>query len=171
MMAWPRHLRWSYGPNFSHFLDVPRTDNLFNRKRQLICLGEMASAGLNTVPHFSAVMPRDWTFWKDFLRSNAGRSAMSPSRFQDRGNKLGVEGTKVVQRLSRLRDELGRSLHLILIGAGQFLTRVACEFDEFTLIDSAPFMKGVKRRSFDDTKAGRAWVEKRDLRPASRSTI
>src|SRR5262249_45829852 len=26
----------SIGPNFSHFLDVPRTDNLYNRRRQLI---------------------------------------------------------------------------------------------------------------------------------------
>jgi hypothetical protein len=147
------------GPNFSHFLDVPRTDNLFNRKRQLICLGEMASEGLNTVPHLSAAMPRDWSFWKDFLRSNATIRHVA-AEFQT-GNKRGVEGTKVIQRLSRLRDELGRSLHPILIGAGQFLTRAACEFDEFTLIDSAPFMKGVKRRSFDDTKAGRAWVEKR----------
>ena len=34
------------GPNFSHFLDVPRTDNLFNRKRQLICLEELHRAGI-----------------------------------------------------------------------------------------------------------------------------
>ena len=33
------------GPNFSHFLDVPRHDNLFNRKRQLLCLSEFVEAG------------------------------------------------------------------------------------------------------------------------------
>jgi hypothetical protein len=149
------------GPNFSHFLDVPRTDNLFNRKRQLICLGEMAAAGLNPVPHLSAVMPGDWSFWKDYLRSNTSVRQVAVE-FQT-GNKRGAEGTKAVLRLSRLQDQLGRSLHPILIGPAQFLTRVASEFDDFTLIDSNPFMKGVKRMAFDASKAGRSW----DPRPTS----
>ncbi len=147
------------GPNFSHFLDVPRTDNLFNRKRQLICLDEMGEAGLNPVPHLNAVMPGDWSFWKDYLRSNNSIRQVAVE-FQT-GNKREVEGSKTVLRLSRLRDQLGRDLHPILIGGTQFLTRVAYEFDEFTLIDSTPFMKGVNRMAFDSSKAGRAWVEKR----------
>ena len=155
------------GPNFSHFLDVPRTDNLFNRKRQLICLAEMAAAGLNPVPHLNAVMPGDWVFWKDFLRSNASIRHVAVE-FQT-GNKRGIQGTKAILRLSRLRDELGRSLHPIVIGAAQFLTRLASEFDDFTLIDSAPFIKGVKRLAFDASKAGRAWVKKQ-TRQASPST-
>lgn len=129
----------------------------------VICRGCKANIQLddsmNTVPHLSAVMPGDWSFWKDFLRSNPTIRHVAVE-FQT-GNKRGVEGTKAVQRLSRLQIELGRGLHPVLIGASQFLTRAASEFDEFTPIDSAPFMKGVKRRSFDDTKAGRAWVEKR----------
>ena len=58
------------GPNFSHFLDVPRTDNLFNRKRQLICIGELHGAGLLTVPHLNAVAPGDWDFWSRYLATN-----------------------------------------------------------------------------------------------------
>lgn len=146
------------GPNYSHFLNVPRTDNLFNRKRQLICLGEMAGAGLNVVPHLNAVMPGDWSFWKDYLRSNPSIRQVAVE-FQT-GNKRGAEGTKAVLRLSRLQDQLGRCLHPILIGGAQFLTRVAWEFGDFTLIDSTPFMKGVNRLAFDATKAGRAWVER-----------
>ena len=96
------------GPNFSHFLDVPRTDNLFNRKRQLICLAELAAAGLNPVPHLNAVTPADWSFWKEFLRSSATISHVA-LEFQT-GNKSSVEGTRVVERLARMRDELGRSL-------------------------------------------------------------
>ena len=147
------------GPNYSHFLDVPRTDNLFNRKRQLICLAEMVAAALSPVPHISAVMPGDWTFWLHFLRTNPTIRQVAVE-FQT-GNKRGAEGTKAVQRLARLRDDLGRALHPIVIGGAQFLTRIASEFEEFTLMDSAPFMKGIKRRSFDDSKAGRAWVEQR----------
>ena len=59
------------GPNFSHFLDVPRTDNLFNRKRQLICLAEMQDAGLTVAPHLSACMPGDWAYWNRFFLSNS----------------------------------------------------------------------------------------------------
>ena len=143
------------GPNFSHFLDVPRTDNLFNRKRQLICLGEMAAAGLNPVPHLSAVMPGDWSFWRDYLKSNTSIRQVAVE-FQT-GNKGGEEGTKAVMRLSHLRDQLGRDIHPILIGGTQFLTRFASEFDDFTLIDSNPFMKGVKRKAFDASKASRSW--------------
>jgi hypothetical protein len=146
------------GPNFSHFLDVPRTDNLFNRKRQLICLGEIATAGLNPAPHLSAVMPGDWSFWKDYLRENSSIRQVAVE-FQT-GNKRGADGTKIILRISRLQDQLGRSLHPILIGGAQFLQRAAYEFDDLTLIDSAPFMKGVKRLSFDASKAGRAWVKK-----------
>src|SRR5207248_2889493 len=92
------------GPNFSHFLDVPRTDTLFNRKRQLVCLAGMAAAGVSPVPHLSAVMPGDWLFWRDFLRKNATIRHVAVE-FQT-GNKRGAEGTKVVQRLSRLQDDL-----------------------------------------------------------------
>src|SRR5262249_38316357 len=57
-------------PNFSHFLNVPRTDNLFNRKRQLICIEEMHDAGLMVAPHLSAVTHGDWDFWRQYLRDN-----------------------------------------------------------------------------------------------------
>jgi hypothetical protein len=59
-----------------------------------------------------------------------------------------------------MRDKLGRHLTPIVVGAVQFRTRLAYEFDQFTLIDAAPFMKAIKRRSFDHSKAGRVWFEK-----------
>jgi hypothetical protein len=59
-------------PNYSHFLDVPRTDNLFNRKRQLICIEELQQAGVSPIPHLNAVTRGDWEFWKDYLRQNTG---------------------------------------------------------------------------------------------------
>ena len=57
-------------PNFSHFLGVPRTDNLFNRRRQLICISELAAAGILVMPHLSAVMPADWHYWQRLLEAN-----------------------------------------------------------------------------------------------------
>ena len=56
------------GPNFSHFLDVPGTERMSNRKRQLLCLDEMMRAGLSPVPHLNAVQPGEWRFWREYSR-------------------------------------------------------------------------------------------------------
>ncbi len=37
------------GPNFSVFLGVPRTDNLYNLKRQRTCLADMAASSISVV--------------------------------------------------------------------------------------------------------------------------
>lgn len=42
------------GPNYSHFLNVPRSDLLYNRKRQLVCLAELSEAGVSVAPMGSA---------------------------------------------------------------------------------------------------------------------
>jgi hypothetical protein len=133
-------------PNFSHFLDVPRTDNLFNRKRQLICLEEFQRAGLSPVPHLNAVTAADWRFWRDYLRQN-GQIRCASVEFQT-GNRNRNEGERVIDHLAWLRDELGRALHIIGVGASQFTQYFASRSVEFTLLDSRPFMTAVKRKVF-----------------------
>lgn len=145
------------GPNFSHFLDVPRTDNLFNRKRQLICLAEFSQAGISPVPHLSAVTPGDWRFWTDYLQSNSTISQVAVE-FQT-GNKTRTQGLKVIERLAILQDEAGRALHPLIIGASQFVEAVAEHFPRFTLIDSRPFMCTVKRHSFDESDPRVRWKQ------------
>lgn len=147
------------GPNFSHFLEVPRTDNLFNRKRQLVCLEEMCRAGLSPVPHLSAAQPADWRFWQDYLRDNASVRFVAVE-FQT-GNANWDEGRKVIDRVAAIRQALGRRLHLLAIGATQFVEYLAARLGEFSLIDSTPFMKAVKRQVFDPTKAKRPWKKVR----------
>lgn len=144
------------GPNFSHFLDVPRTDNLFNRKRQLICLAEMHKAGLCVVPHLSAAAPGDWAFWKRYLLSNAEVSTVAVE-FQT-GNRQRSEGLRVIEHLTRLQDEICRRLHPIIVGGGQFVEAVSCRFSSFTLLDSEPFMKAVHRQVFDPSGPRRPWT-------------
>lgn len=134
------------GPNFSHFLDVPRTDNLFNRKRQLICLAELSNAGVPVVPHLSAAREADWRFWEGYLQARAGIGSVA-AEFQT-GNKKRAEGLNVIKRIARIQDKIGRSLHLVIIGGGQFVEEAARCFQTFTLIDSKPFMNAVWRRSF-----------------------
>jgi hypothetical protein len=137
-------------PNFSHFLGVPRTDNLFNRKRQVICIEEIANAGIPVVPHLSAVMPGDWRFWHRFLEG-APQVEVVAKEFQT-GNKSPREGRKAIEELARLRDSLGRDLHIVGVGAAQFVQDIARRFNSLTIVDSRPFAMTMRRYGFDATE-------------------
>jgi len=141
------------GPNFSHFLDVPRTDNLFNRKRQLICLEELSEAGVSPVPTLSAVRPRDWAFWRKYLAQNPTITFVA-AEFQT-GNKKKAEAVRVLKRIAQIQHDIGRALHIILIGGGRFLEEASSRFADITVIDSRPFMACVKRQGlrFSDANA------------------
>lgn len=145
------------GPNYSQFLDTPRTDSLFNRKRQLLCLAEMSQAGISVAPHLSALMPPDWVFWTEFLRSNDQLRHIALN-FQT-GNKNWNEGTKVIDKIQKIQDEIGRSLVLVLIGGGQFVQYAARVLGQFVLIDSEPFTKSHRRRLFQPDGVKRRWKE------------
>lgn len=147
------------GPNFSHFLNVPRHDNLFNRKRQLICLAEFVEAGLNPVPHLNAAQPGDWRFWGRFLAENPSIT-MVAVEFQT-GNRSRCEGERAISELVNLQQTAGRCLHPLVIGGTQFLERIAADFSAASFVDSTPFMKTVKRQSFARKAATgkRRWVK------------
>jgi hypothetical protein len=145
------------GPNFSHFLAVPRTDNLFNRKRQLICLEELHVAGVPPIPHLNAVMPSDWHFWQEYLVENPTVSVVA-IEFQT-GNRNSTQGCKALRHVAHIQQEIGRTLHPVIVGGGQFLDYVAERFDKFTLMDSEPFMKAIKRRAFEPKDEQRGWQE------------
>lgn len=131
-------------PNFSMFLDVPRPDNLFNIKRQLLCLSELSAAGVSVVPHISATMPHDWNNWKSFLTEHIDIQHIA-FNFQTGYTKL-HEGGKALTRLIRLQQDLGRDLSLLMIGGSQFVSDAMMHFARLTVIDSTPFMKSYMRR-------------------------
>lgn len=144
-------------PNFSHFLRVPRTDNLFNRKRQLICVEEMHAAGLAVAPHLSAVTQGDWDFWLQYLRDNPTIRYVS-KEFQT-GNRNSIQGRLAINGIAALQDMLGRPLHPVIIGGSQFVEHAAARFRAFTLIDAEPFVKTCHRRRFDPGAGKRPWRE------------
>lgn len=145
------------GPNFSHFLDVPRTDHIYNKRRQLLCLQELVAAGLNVVPHLNSVSPGDWVFWTNYLRTNP-QVCVVAIEFQT-GHKAPREGRKVLNHLAAAQKEIGRPLHLILVGGAQFLEYAAVRFRNITLIDSTPFHKAMHRSFFDKSRAGKKWAD------------
>ena len=143
------------GPNFSHYLDVPRTDHLYNKHRQLICLVELAEAGIPVVPHLNSVMPGDWTFWRRYLEVNPSIKVVA-IEFQT-GNKNQREGRKVIDQLATTQALLNRPLHLVLVGGAQFLEYAAASFARLSLIDSMAFHKTMRRFCFDPCRSGQPW--------------
>lgn len=148
-------LSLAVGPNFSHFLNVPGTERMSNRKRQLLCLEEMMRAGLNPVPHLNAVQPGDWQFWRECLTKNATIRVVAVEF--ETGNKSPAEGRKVIDHLSDLQHTLGRGLHPLVIGGTQFVECVATRFDAATFIDSTPFVKALHRQGFDPSAGNSPW--------------
>lgn len=143
------------GPNFSHFLDVPGTERMSNRKRQLLCLDEMMRAGLIPVPHLNAVQPGDWRFWREYLKGNPAIRYVAVEF--ETGNKAPAEGRKVIGHLADIQDALGRKLHPVVIGGTQFVEALAGRFEGATFIDSTPFAKAVHRQVFDLRQGVPTW--------------
>jgi hypothetical protein len=144
-------------PNFSHFLDVPRTDNLFNRVRQIICIEELAAAGHCVVPHISTAAPGDWQYWAAFLKANTTVRHVA-KEFQT-GYRTAGQGQEAVDRLARLQDDSKTALHPIIIGGVQFVESLARRFDRFTMVDSMPFAKAIHRQRFDRSAGRNPWRE------------
>jgi len=130
-------------PNYSMFLDVPRTDNLANRRRSLLCAEELSSVGCSVVPYVSAVTPHDWNFWKAFLREHSHISIVA-KEFQTGPSNASI-GRWHLENLLRIEDAIGRGLHVIAVGGRRQLPTLV-RLSGFTLVDSVPFMKTVFRR-------------------------
>ena len=131
-------------PNYSMFLEEPRPHHMFNRKRSLICASEWSAAGIGVVPYLQAVAPADWLYWETFLREHAEVTHIA-KEFQT-GLANPERGREAIENLDRLQDRLKRRFHLVAIGAARFRGLLDERFDTWTLMDSEPFMKAVKRR-------------------------
>ena len=73
------------------------------------------------------------------------------------GNKNRAEGRKVLDQMALVQDAVGRALHPLAIGGGQFVEYLAGRFKRFSLIDSKPFMNAVNRQAFDRTAGKYPW--------------
>ncbi|MCC7536892.1 MAG: DUF4417 domain-containing protein [Deltaproteobacteria bacterium] len=131
-------------PNYSLFLEDPRPQHLFNRKRSLLCAAAWSKSGMPAIPYLQAVAPFDWRFWESFLHEHD--EIVSVAKEFQTGLALQERGQLAIDNLARLQDQLGRRLHLFAIGGAQYRSDIARRFDAWTVIDSTPFMKAVKRR-------------------------
>jgi hypothetical protein len=125
------------GPNFSHLRGVPRLESVGNRMRHLICVRDIAKAGLVAVPHLSVVDPSDWEWWKSYIATNP-RVKYVAFEFET-GYKDPVEGEDAISRLADLQAHCGHDLHMLVIGGTQYRQSILKHFRAYTFIDAMPF--------------------------------
>ena len=131
-------------PNFSMFLNVPRTDNVVNRNRSLLSAEALSKAGCSVVPYISALTPFDWDFWDGFFRERPGLS-VCVKEFQ-KGDAHAERGAQWITSFRRLEDSVGRTLHLLAVAGRRHITALR-QLGSYTVVDSGPFMKTVNRRA------------------------
>jgi hypothetical protein len=139
-------LRWSAAivPNYSLFLEEPRTQHMFNRKRSLLVAKDLSESGIPTALFLQAVSSGDWAYWESFLRAHPEVTHVA-KEFQT-GTANPTRGAYALDGVSRLQERLGRRLHLFAIGAARYRCELPQRFDSWTILDSTPFMKAVNRR-------------------------
>lgn len=145
-------------PNFSFFTDAPRTHTLWNVARMLRVGEELSAAGVAVVPHLNAATRRDWDMWRDLLRENPQIRYVC-KEFQT-GLRESGPGREAIMAMRRLRDELGRELHPIVVGARQFIRDLAPHFPQFTLVTATPFLRTMYRKRLVANR-GNKWFDVR----------
>ena len=131
-------------PNFSFFEDAPRIHTIWNRRRIICVAEELAKNGIPSIPHVNALTEWDWMFWRDLLRDHTEITSVA-KEFQT-GLRHPDKAAAALGWIERLRDSIGREIHPIVIGGAKHTARVARSFKAFTIIDSGPFIKAVKRQ-------------------------
>ena len=147
-------------PNFSFFLDSPPLHYRYNRSRILRVAERASEAGLSAVIHLNALHEEEWRDWERLLIAHPEISAVC-LEFQT-GYSSPVLGTKAFERLVRLRHNIGRPLHPIIIGGARFAAELGKNFESSTLIDAQPFLKTFHRKDCWIDSSGRLqWRFKR----------
>lgn len=139
-------------PNFSFMLDVPRINSLYNLTRMYRVAERMSDAGIPTIFHLQASTRADWNRWVEVLRSQPEANCVA-LEFQT-GAKRQKVGNRYYAGLVRLQDELGRSLHPLLVGGSGRVRDLARHFNRFTVVDCTPFMKTVYRQELLSARSG-----------------
>lgn len=131
-------------PNFSFFLDEPRTQHMHARKRSLICASEFAQEDITPIVYLHALSAGDWKLWENFLR-NRPEVTLVCKEFQTGGASPAHSRAKI-RYVADLEQRLGRQLHLVAVGGGRYIRDLQRHLTAWTLVDSMPYMRTVKRQ-------------------------
>ena len=140
-------------PNFSFFKDdVPRIHTLYNRKRICMAAHILSEAGCRVIVPLNALTLNDWEFWYELLQENPGMKYVAKEFQTGLSNPASAE--QAIKHLSNLQERLGRSLHPVALGAGEYRAILNSHFANYTIVDSRPHMMAIKRRRAFYTSSG-----------------
>ncbi len=150
-------------PNFSYFLDLPKTHHIWNTKRILKVGDSFAFEGVATAPHVYATTQREWEFWTSFYTEQEHLNLVT-LEFQTADSNNG-RAERTMNNIIRFQDKLGRPIHPILVGGREAARYGASNFDSYTVTDFNPFIKATKRQILQVKGDGRLkWLELRTER-------
>ncbi|MDX1923967.1 MAG: DUF4417 domain-containing protein [Rickettsiaceae bacterium] len=133
-------------PNYSFFLNAPRTHAIYSRKRAERIMNVFSKAGLPIIPHIQAsvLYPKDWSYWTDVIRRFEEIRYISVEFGTGWNNQ--EFATLAVEKLKKLTIDVDRPLSLFAIGARDVIYALSSYFQEATLVNHTPYFKSIKRR-------------------------
>ena len=142
-------------PNYSFMRDVPRHNSLYNLTRIFRIAERLSEAGIAVIPHLNASNDMDWHRWLEFYREQVDL-VCGCVEYQT-GACYKEFGNWYFSKLVDMRDKLGRAIHPIALGgSGRFLD-FENNFPSYTIIDSTPFMKTMKRQELIEIMGRWKW--------------
>jgi hypothetical protein len=130
-------------PNFSFANNTPRTEHLVNLARSLQCIEEFSRAGMSVIPHLNSCSERLWRFWADFLKEHSEITFVA-KEFQT-GAAIPRIAQWHIEQLQMVQERIGRGLHLLAVGGRRHIG-LLLKLEQFTIIDSVPFLRTIFRR-------------------------
>ena len=131
-------------PNFSFSLNLPRTESLTNRSRNVKSSEQLSAAGLSVIPHLNATNTNDWIFWTSFLREHKEISLVA-KEFQT-GSKTKEVARRHVQRLDEMQKRHRTNTFSVLAIGGRGVIDELSLLSSVSIVDSTPFIKAIKRQ-------------------------
>ncbi len=131
-------------PNYSLFVDQPRWDDLHSMKRIAIVHSEMLNEGFPAALHVNGRTETDFYRWTEFIKARPEIRILA-YEFATGTGWIGRREIHV-EWLTRLAKDVGRPLDIIIRGGIELIPTLAKAFARVTFIDTAAFMRTMKRR-------------------------
>ena len=142
-------------PNYSLFVDQPRWDDLHAMKKIAIVHGEMLREGLPAALHINGRTQVDFERWAKYIRARPEISSLA----YEFATGTGWNGRREqhVNWLLWLARYVGRPLDLFVRGGADLLPALRPSFANVVFIDTASFMRTIKRRRAEISASGLKW--------------
>ncbi|WP_434615205.1 hypothetical protein [Azospirillum sp. B2RO_4] len=144
-------------PNYSLFIDRPRWDDMHSMKRIAIVHEEFIRFGLPAALHINARTERDFERWGDYIKS---RDEISHLAYEfTTGTGWPGRRKAHAEMLTKMVNDIGRPLNLLVRGGVDLLPDIAKFFDRVTSIDSSAFMRTMMRhKAYPKGNSEVSWV-------------